>query len=113
MPVADPTPGRRTRFYAGLFALTFATLMLEVVETRLLSVMMWYHLAFLVISAAMFGMTAGAVWVYLRRARYTAGHLSHDLTWMSAAFAIATALALVVELTLAPANVASASFVVV
>ena len=41
--------------------------MLQIVETRIISVTSWYHLAFFVISIAMFGLTAGAVWVYLRR----------------------------------------------
>jgi hypothetical protein len=34
--VESSTP-RRGRFYSGLFMLTFSTLMLEVIETRLLS----------------------------------------------------------------------------
>ncbi len=103
----------RGRFYLGVFLLTLSTLMLEVVETRLLSVMMWYHLAFFVISASMFGMTAGAVWVYLRRARYTRETLSFDLAWMTSAFALSTAGSLLVQITLAPAIVASATLFVV
>ena len=39
--------------------------MLQIVQTRILSVVLWYYLAFLVISIAMFGITAGTVWVYL------------------------------------------------
>jgi hypothetical protein len=87
--------------------------MLELVETRLLSVMMWYHLAFFVISAAMFGMTAGAVWVHLGRARFTRATLSADLGWMTAAFAVSIPVALLVQISLAPAFVASATFVAV
>ena len=109
----DAPPGRRGRFYAGLFLLTAATLMLEVIETRLLSVMMWYHLAFFVISASMFGMTAGAVWAYLRRERMTRETLSLTLGRLSAAFAIATALSLALQITLATAIVASATLAVV
>ncbi|HXO22569.1 MAG TPA: hypothetical protein VOA87_21820 [Thermoanaerobaculia bacterium] len=58
-------------FYCGLFATALATLVLEVVDTRLLSVITWYHLAFLAISLAMLGMTAGAVFAYLRPERFT------------------------------------------
>lgn len=54
-------------FYAGLFLLCLSTLLLQIVQTRILSVIAWYHLAFFSISMAMFGMTAGALWVYLRR----------------------------------------------
>ena len=47
--------------------------MLQIVETRIISVTSWYHLAFFVISIATFGLTAGAVWVYLRARHVTAG----------------------------------------
>jgi hypothetical protein len=57
---------QRLSFYTGLGLITAATLMLQIVETRIISVTSWYHLAFFVISIAMFGLTAGAVWVYLR-----------------------------------------------
>ena len=56
---------QRLPFYTGLGLITAATLMLQIVETRIISVTSWYHLAFFVISIAMFGLTAGAVWVYL------------------------------------------------
>ena len=42
-----------------------ATLMLEVLDTRLLSVLTWYHLSFLAVSVAMLGMAAGAVFVFV------------------------------------------------
>ena len=62
--------GQRVRFYSALGAVTAATLMLQIIETRIISVVSWYHLAFFVISIAMFGLTAGAVFVYLRRERF-------------------------------------------
>lgn len=97
------------RFSSGLFLLSFATLVLEIVETRLLSVVSWYHLAFFVISAAMFGMTAGAVWVYLSRDRFTSATLSSDLSFFSSAFAVAIGCSLCVQVTLAPVMVLSLS----
>ena len=39
--------------------------MLEVLDTRLLSVLTWYHLSFLAVSVAMLGMAAGAVFVFI------------------------------------------------
>lgn len=51
--------------YAGVFAIALSTLMLEILLTRITSVIAWYHLAFFVISLAMLGMTAGAVLVFL------------------------------------------------
>jgi hypothetical protein len=55
---------RRGFFLTGLFLTTLASLCLEVLDTRLLSVVTWYHLSFFVISMAMFGTSAGALSVY-------------------------------------------------
>src|SRR5215217_6388970 len=84
--------------------------MLQIVETRIISVTSWYHLAFFVISIAMFGLTAGAVWVYLRPERYRPEQLSYHLSTASLSFALATILALLVQLTIVtslPASVMS------
>jgi hypothetical protein len=56
---------QRLLFLVGLFLTTLATLALEILDTRLLSVLTWYHLSFLAVSLAMLGMAAGAVRVYL------------------------------------------------
>ena len=101
---------QRLPFYAGLGLITAATLMLQIVETRIISVTSWYHLAFFVISIAMFGLTAGAVWVYLRPERYRPEQLSYHLSVASLGFALATVLALLVQLTIVtslPASVMS------
>src|SRR3990172_1548307 len=89
-------------FFGGVFLVTAATLMLQVIQTRILSVVAWYHLAFFVISVGMFGLTAGAVWVYQRGERFTARTLSHDLAYFSAAFAGTTALSLALQMILVP-----------
>jgi len=57
------TASRQT--YAGFFLITLSTLMYEILLTRIFSVSMWYHFAFIAISIAMFGMTVGAIIVYL------------------------------------------------
>ena len=92
--------GQRVRFYPALGAVTAATLMLQIIETRIISVISWYHLAFFVISIAMFGLTAGAVFVYLRKASFRPELLSYDLAVAALAFALATDLAVLVQLTL-------------
>src|SRR3954462_12374672 len=51
--------------YAALFLVALATLMYEVLLTRIFSVTMFYHFAFVAVSVALFGMTLGAVLVYL------------------------------------------------
>ena len=70
---APPAAPRDGWFYAGLALTTMATLVIEVIDTRLLSAITWYHMAFAAISLAMLGMTAGAVYAYLRPERFAAG----------------------------------------
>jgi len=66
-------------FLLGLFFITGATLMLEVLNTRLLSVVTWYHLSFFAVSMAMFGMAAGALRVYLQPRRFTTANALDNL----------------------------------
>jgi hypothetical protein len=99
-PKARDDTGRSVRFFAALGLVTAATLMLQIIETRIISVTSWYHLAFFIISLAMFGLTAGAVFVYLRKERFRPERLSYDLAVATLAFAISTDLALLVQLTL-------------
>jgi len=62
--------GRLT--YAALFLIALATLMYEVLLTRIFSVTMFYHFAFVAVSVALFGMTLGAVLVYMLPGLFTA-----------------------------------------
>jgi hypothetical protein len=94
---------KKVPFFSALFLITLSTLSLQILQTRILSVVSYYYLAFLTISMAMFGMTAGAVWVYLRRDRFVPETLSKDLTNYSTAFALSTAGGLALQLTLGPA----------
>ena len=73
---------------------------LQIIETRIISVISWCDLAFFVISIAMFDLTAGAVFVYLWRERFRPEQLSYDLTAATLAFALTTNLAILVQLTL-------------
>jgi hypothetical protein len=99
-PKARDEIGRSVRFYAALGLVTAATLMLQIIETRIISVTSWYHLAFFVISIAMFGLTAGAVFVYLRKDMFKRERLSYDLAVATLAFALSTDLAILAQLTL-------------
>jgi len=49
------------RHYGGIFLLSLATLVLELALTRVLSVALWYHFGFLVISTALLGFGASGV----------------------------------------------------
>ncbi|MCB9490244.1 MAG: hypothetical protein H6684_16050, partial [Deltaproteobacteria bacterium] len=106
-------PRRALSFYIGLALVTAGTLALEIVQTRLLSVVSWYHLAFFVISVAMFGMTLGALTVFLRPTRFTAASVDRDLALYALWAGVATGLAYLDQSVLAPEMVLSASAITV
>ena len=54
---------------AGLALTSFAALLLELALTRLFSVVLFYHFAFLAISIALLGLGAGGVFAYLLKSR--------------------------------------------
>jgi hypothetical protein len=79
--------GQATRWtYAGLFLTSLATLMHEILLTRIFSVTMWYHFAFVAVSLAMFGMTVGALIVFLRPGWFPADGLKTRLASVMAAY---------------------------
>jgi hypothetical protein len=86
--------------YAGLFTVTLATLMYEIALTRIFSVTMWYHFAFLAISVALFGMTVGALLVHLLPDRFRDADVKRHLWRYSLAFAISIAFCFVTQLTI-------------
>lgn len=63
--------------------------MLEVLDTRLLSVLTWYHLSFLAVSVAMLGMAAGAVFVFIAGDLFAPERAVRVLPAAAAALAIA------------------------
>src|ERR1700751_6235624 len=62
---ADQAPNRAVLF--GLALCSFAALLLELSLTRLFSVVLFYHFAFLAISIALLGLGAGGVYAYVSR----------------------------------------------
>jgi hypothetical protein len=83
---------------AGLFFATLATLLLETLDARLLSVLTWYHLSFFAVSIAMLGMAAGAVFVFLKPARFTAIEAPLALDKLAVLFSLSIAASHVVNL---------------
>jgi len=69
-------------------------LMIELALTRIFSVTMYYHFAFLAISIALFGLSASGVYVYLARKSFDRRTTPDLLTLHSLAFAAATIVAL-------------------
>ena len=97
-------------FYAGVFFLCMSTLMLQIVQTRILSVMSFYYLAFLSIGLAMFGLTSGALLVYFDKFGLSGRPFAKNLTWVTSAYAVSIALCFAVQLTSVTCLVGSATF---
>ena len=77
--------------FAGLFLVTLATLTYQLLLTRIFSVTMYYHFAFVAISVTMFGMAVGALIVYLRPAVFVPERLPRHLANAALGFALTIA----------------------
>jgi hypothetical protein len=103
------------RTVPGLFLVTLATIAYEILLTRIFSVTMWYHFAFVAISMAMFGMTVGALAVYLRPRFFPAEGVSQQLAVSSLALSVTMVLSFLLQLSwafdfaLSPAGVLRAA----
>jgi hypothetical protein len=84
--------------YVGVFLVSLGTLMLEILVTRIFSVTLWYHFAFVAISIAMLGLSAGAIVVYLLPRSFPAEKTRARMALFSILFSIATAVTLSVHL---------------
>ncbi len=60
-------PGNRVsyRIFGGIFFISFAALMFEVSLSRLLSITLWHHFAFLIISCALLGYGSAGSWLLI------------------------------------------------
>lgn len=86
--------------YAGVFLVAAATLVLEILATRITSVVAWYHLAFFVISLAMLGMTAGAVIVFVLPRWFTDADVPKRLTQSALGLAVLSPIAIKIALSI-------------
>jgi len=84
---ADQT---RARHYAGIFLLSMATLLLELSLTRVLSVAMFYHFGFLVISTALLGFAVSGVILALWGKLRERIPLDRALVWVCTLFGVLT-----------------------
>jgi hypothetical protein len=86
---ASPDSGQiRKRHFVGLFLISLATLLLELALTRVLSVSVWYHFGFLVISTALLGFGASGVVLALLAGLRERSNLDLGLGACGLAFAI-------------------------
>src|SRR6188474_1382605 len=82
------------RHLAGVALVSATLLMTELALTRIFSVVMYYHFAFLAISIALFGVSASGVLAYVLRRRVAAWPIDSLLAGQSLIYAVATIIAL-------------------
>src|SRR5204862_3195113 len=78
-----------TRLDTGIFLLSFAVLLTELLLTRIFSVTMYYHLSFMVVSLAMLGFGASGLVVSLAPRWFPAARLPAQAAAAAALFALA------------------------
>src|SRR6266576_1015151 len=93
---SDLSSPRFARALAGIGCVSATLLMTELALTRIFSVIMYYHFAFLAISIALFGLSASGVFVYLARRRLDRHQTDFLLSRQSFLYGVATIIALVV-----------------
>jgi hypothetical protein len=103
---------RKTPFLSGVFLISFSSLLFQMLQTRIMSVISWYYLAFFAISVAMLGMTVGAVWVYLWRERFPPAQLPVTLSDFALLAALAMPASMVLQFCLITSAAASLTMVV-
>ena len=84
--------------YAGIGLVAMAILMLELVLTRIFSVILWYHFAFMAISIALLGMGVSGIYVYLFAPAVSRKNTLRRITVSALAFSLTTVVALVILL---------------
>jgi hypothetical protein len=82
------------RHLAGVALVSATLLMTELALTRIFSVVMYYHFAFLAISIALFGVSASGVFAYVARRRLDRYHTDTLLATESLVYACCTIVAL-------------------
>jgi len=106
-----PSPVR-SRTLLGVALISASLLMTELSLTRIFSVTMYYHFAFMAISIALFGLSASGVYVFLMRDRWRETAAERLLAGHAFAFTLTSAIALAVlvrmrvGLNYTPANLA-------
>jgi hypothetical protein len=64
---ALPTETFRKSYFAGIFFVSLSALFLEFTMIRILSVSLWYHFAFMIISIALLGFGISGVYLFLNK----------------------------------------------
>jgi hypothetical protein len=85
---------------SGVFLISLSNLMLELMLTRICSVVMYYHFAFLTVSLALLGISVSGICVYLFARRFSPERATLQASLFSLLFALSILLALAATLLL-------------
>src|SRR5579862_58963 len=91
-----PSAVPRRSDLAGVACISATLLMTELALTRIFSVIMYYHFAFLAISIALFGLSASGVFAYVARGWLDRRPIAPLLAVESLIYAVSTIVALFV-----------------
>src|SRR3954447_869419 len=92
--MAAPAAALRRRDLIAVACTSGTLLKIELALTRIFSVVMYYHFAFLAISIALFGVSASGVFAYVTRRRLERHTTDHLLAVQSLIYAACTIVAL-------------------
>jgi len=87
---------------AALFFVSLSVILWEILLTRIYSVLLYYHFAFMAVSGAMFGLTIGAILIFLTSASYPDGQLEEPLGQFAFLMGMLMASVIVIQISLAP-----------
>jgi hypothetical protein len=79
---------QKNKIYLGVFLISTSALMMELILTRIFSVKLYYHYAFMVISLALLGSGASGVYIYLFPNFFKRERLDKHLCFFSLGFAV-------------------------
>lgn len=94
----EPNNGRLPRpVLFGIFFIAMGMLLQEIILTRIFSVTMFYHFAFLVVSITLFGIGVSGIWVYLKPKHFTREAAPRQMAHAAISFAVAVPLCFVLQ----------------
>jgi len=94
IPLARKSETPERTLLGGLALTSFSALLLELSLTRLFSVVLFYHFAFLAISIALLGLGAGGVFAYLLKAKLS----TRETRWLASRLCLANSVIVVAVL---------------
>jgi len=91
-PAALPRP-----LLFGIFFISMGMLLQEIILTRIFSVTMFYHFAFMVVSITLFGIGVSGIWVYLNPKRFARENAPKQMARSALLFALAVPLCFILQ----------------